>query len=144
MQRDAVIFDVDGTLCDVRGIRHLIAEKGFPAFHAASIDCPPHAHVVAAARIAAADGLAVLIVTGRAERWRRLTSMWLAIHDVPSTVLRMRADGDYRKDYLVKREILRRLRGRYRIVHAWDDNPAIVQLWAEEGIPTTVVPGWDA
>jgi phosphoglycolate phosphatase-like HAD superfamily hydrolase len=142
-QRDAVIFDVDGTLCDVRGIRHLIAEKGFPAFHAASIDCPPHGHVVAAAQRADADGLAVLVVTGRAERWRRLTSVWLALHDVPSTVLRMRADGDYRKDYLVKREILRRLRGRYRIVHAWDDNPAVLQLWAEEGIPTTVVPGWE-
>jgi FMN phosphatase YigB (HAD superfamily) len=141
--RDAVIVDVDGTLCDVRGIRHLIGEKGFDAFHRASASCPPHPGVVEVVRAADAAGLAVLVVTGRVERWRRLTSMWLALHEVPSDVLEMRRDLDYRMDYVIKREILARLRSRYRIVHAWDDNPAILRLWAEEGIPATVVPGWD-
>ena len=138
------IFDVDGTLCDVRGVRHLIDGKGgFDAFHRASAGCPPHAHVVEAARQAQAEGRAVLVVTGRVEKWRRLTSMWLALHEVPSDGLWMRRDGDFRKDFLVKREILRRLRGRYDIVRAWDDNPAVLRLWEREGIPTTVVPGWD-
>lgn len=139
----AVIFDVDGTLGDVRSIRPLIETKGFHAFHAASIDCPPHPHVVEAARTARDAGLAVLVVTGRAERWRRLTGMWLALHDVPSDGMWMRPDNDFRKDYLIKRQILRRLRQKYTITHAWDDNPGVLKLWAEEGIPTTVVPGWD-
>lgn len=141
--RTATIFDVDGTLCDVRTIRHLIAAKGFDAFHRASIDCPPHDHVVQAAQAAAAAGHAVLVVTGRSEKWRSLTSMWLALHAVPSDVLRMRPDRDYRKDYVIKRAILARLRSRYDIVHAWDDNPAVLRLWKDEGIPFTVVPGWD-
>lgn len=142
-RRPGVIFDVDGTLCDVRTIRHLIASKGFDAFHRESANCPPHDHVVEAVRQAAAAGHAVLIVTGRVEKWRRLTSMWLALHDVPSDALEMRPDADYRKDYVIKKEILARLRRRYDILHAWDDNPAVLKLWAEEGIPTTVVPGWD-
>lgn len=139
----AVIFDVDGTLCDVRTIRHLIDTKGFDAFHRASADCPPHPHVVQAAVDAHAAGKKVLIVTGRVEKWRRLTSMWLALHGVPSELLAMRPDGDFRKDYVIKKEILARLRQGYLVEHAWDDNPAVLRLWADEGIPTTVVPGWD-
>lgn len=55
----------------------------------------------------------------------------------------MRPDNDFRKDYVIKKEILARLRHRYDIVQAWDDNPAILKLWGDEGIPTIVVPGWD-
>ncbi|RZU28293.1 hypothetical protein EV284_6459 [Streptomyces sp. BK022] len=140
----AVIFDVDGTLCDVSDIRHLTkGPGGFTAFHAASINCPPHQDVVDAARQARAEGLAVLIMTGRDRRWERLTSMWLAMHDVPSDGLWMRGRGDYRPDYVIKRELLRSARNRYQVVRAWDDNPNVIRLWEQEGIPVTVVPGWE-
>ncbi|MER6526110.1 hypothetical protein [Streptomyces sp. NPDC001508] len=43
----------------------------------------------------------------------------------------------------MKRDILRQLRALYRPVHAWDDNPDVLQLWKEVGVPTTIVPGWD-
>jgi len=141
--RDAVIFDVDGTLCDVRGIRHLLAGPGsFHAFHTASASCPPHEYVVAAARQAHADGYAVLIVTARGVRYRPHTAMWLALHQVPSDAMWMRAAGDHRPDYEVKADILRRIRQSFRPVHAWDDNPNVIQLWEWAGISTTVVPGW--
>jgi hypothetical protein len=141
---EAVIFDVDGTLCDVRSIRHLIdGPGGFRAFHRASIDCPPNDWVVEAARREHAAGRAVLIVTGRDAEHRNVTAMWLALHQVPSDAMWMRGHGDSRKDYVVKREILRWIRALYRPVHAWDDQPAICRLWEEEGIPVTVVPGWD-
>ncbi|MER6616311.1 hypothetical protein [Streptomyces xantholiticus] len=142
--RDAEIFDVDGTLCDVASIRHLIkGPGGFTAFHRASIDCPPHEDVVQAARDARARGRAVLIMTGRDRRWERLTSMWLAMHDVPSDGLWMRGRGDYRPDYVIKRELLRAVRRQYNIRRAWDDNPNVIRLWEEEGILVEVVPGWE-
>ncbi|MFG3259776.1 hypothetical protein [Streptomyces sp. NPDC048172] len=142
--REAVIFDMDGTLCDVRGIRHLLdGPGGFHAFHRASVDCPPHQHVVEAAREAHAAGLAVLVVTARTVRFRPHTAMWLALHRVPSDAMWMRADRDGRPDYEVKRDILARIRERYHPVHAWDDNPNVLALWAREGIPATVVAGWD-
>ena len=34
------------------------------------------------------------------------------------------------------------LRTRYNIIEAWDDNPAIIELWRSEGIPVREVPGW--
>lgn len=121
--REAVIFDVDGTLCDVRGIRHLLDGPGsFHAFHRASVDCPPHRHVVEAARAAHA----VLIVTARTVLFRPHTAMWLALHEVPSDAMWMRAARDGRPDYEVMRSILARVRERYVPVHAWDDNPAVL------------------
>ena len=53
-----------------------------------------------------------------------------------------RRDGDYRPDCAVKREIHAELADRYHIRAAIDDNPNVVQLWEELGIPVTVVPGW--
>jgi hypothetical protein len=143
-KRDAHIFDVDGTLCNVRGIRHLIdSPGGFDAFHYASASCLPNPWVADKARRLHSEGVAILVVTGRVEKFRRLTSWWLADHAIPSDKLEMRADGDFRKDFIVKREILRRLQLNYNIIGADDDNPHVIALWEHEGIPYTVVPGWD-
>ena len=141
---EAVIFDVDGTLCDVRPIRHYVenGKRDFDAFHKASAHCLPHEDVVDAACDADREGKYVIVVTGRAEKFRRLTGMWLRYHDVLFDELHMRPDGDFRKDVVIKKEILDELRLRFEIVHAWDDNPAIIELWESEEIPMTVVPGW--
>lgn len=142
----AAIFDMDGTLANVSGIRHHLIprerHKDFHTFHRESVNAPPHMDVVHAALAAHTLGLDVLVVTARKHMWRHHTAWWLAIHRVPSTALYMRADHDNRKDYEVKRDILKQIRKRHEVIHAWDDNPAIIQLWREEGIPCTVVPGW--
>lgn len=145
MRQEAEIFDMDGTLCDVRSIRHHVAgpKRNFHAFHMESASCPPNPEVVAAAHRAKEAGRAVLIVTARMRKYERVTSVWLALHGVPSDALFMRADGDQRPDYEVKREILARIRRSWDPVHAHDDNPAVCALWEEEQIPYTVVPGWE-
>lgn len=142
--KDAVIFDMDGTLCDVSGVRHhlLRSHDPFRHFHEASIDCPPHPDVVLAARQAHEEGLAVLIVTAREARFRNVTAMWLALHDVPSDVMYMRATGDFRPDYVIKEEILTKIKREFTVIEAWDDNPSVIDLWRSEGILTHVVPGW--
>jgi phosphoglycolate phosphatase-like HAD superfamily hydrolase len=140
----AEIFDVDGTLCDVTEVRHHVLgrPKNFDAFHEGAAACPPHPHVAEAARTALQEGRAVLVVTARKEMWRRLTGFWLAMHDIPSTMLYMREDKDGRPDYEVKKDILRRIRSRFEVIKAWDDNPSVITLWESEGIPTEIVPGW--
>lgn len=150
--KTAVIFDMDGTLADVSSIRHHLTKfdetkrtvvKHFHRFHAASVSVPPHQHVVNAAQTAKMLGHDILIVTARKHMWRHHTAWWLAIHDVPSDMLMMRGDEDNRKDYEVKKDMLDTIRKAYTVIHAWDDNPSIIKLWTEEGIPTTVVPGWE-
>jgi FMN phosphatase YigB (HAD superfamily) len=142
---DAIIFDVDGTLCDVRSVRHHVRKhpRDFHAFHADSIDCPPNPEVAAAARQAREDGYEVIVVTARENRWMYTTLIWLHENDIPHDRLIMRSANDFRPDREIKQEILAYLlRKGYRIVEAWDDNPSVVGLWEENGIKTHVVPGF--
>jgi phosphoglycolate phosphatase-like HAD superfamily hydrolase len=150
--RTAVIFDMDGTLANVSSIRHHLTTfeatkrrviKHFNRFHAESVNVPPHSHVVNAAQVAKMLGHDVLIVTARKHMWRHHTAWWLAMHDVPSDALFMRANNDNRPDFDVKKDILSTIRQAWNPIHAWDDNPSIIALWQQEGIPHTVVDGWE-
>lgn len=142
---EAAIFDVQGTLIDVSSVRHLVeCEKpDFNAFHLATGGCPPHQWVVDETRRQHADDRIVVVMTGMNEKFRPIVTTWLRRHDVPFDLLLMRGNRDFRKDFIVKAEMLRdiQLRG-FVAVHAWDDNPQVTDLWESRNIPVTVVPGW--
>jgi phosphoglycolate phosphatase-like HAD superfamily hydrolase len=139
---NAVIADLDGTLCDVSGILHHLEgeERDFAAFHAASADCPPNAEVVDAVRAAHDDGKAILVVTSREFVWRDLTLDWLVAHEIPYEQLVMRIVGDYRADDIVKAEMLDQLEADgWTISEAWEDSSDIVELWKSRGISVHAV-----
>ena len=140
----AVIVDMDGTLCDVSAVVHLQAEPdGFTAFHHACADCPPHRAVVEWCVEHHGRGHAILVVTGRDDWSRELTEQWLSEHlPIPITGLHMRGDGDYRSNVAIKREIHSQLAQIFDIRAAIDDDPEIVGLWQEVGIPVAMVLDW--
>lgn len=145
---DAVICDVDGTLCDVSGVRHYVLadpqRRDYGAFHSASALCPPIPATIEWVEDQRAQGRKVIVVTARSTKWWYLTRVWMRKWGIRADAFYMRADGDQRKDRAVKTDILAEIRAAgYRVVAAIDDNPSIVELWESEGIETTVVPGWD-
>lgn len=145
-QQEAEIFDVDGTLCDVSSVRHYVTppNRDFHSFHMASAFCPPHPKVVERVHEAKAKGRAVLVVTARMARYRTLTRKWLESCQIPFDSIWTRANDDFRKDAIVKREILAKIRANgFVVMKAHDDNPAVVEVWEDEGIETKIVPGWD-
>ena len=140
--KDAVIADLDGTLCDVSGILHHLEgeERDFAAYHAASPDCPPRAEVVDAVRAAHEAGKAVLVVTSREFVWRDLSLDWLVAHEIPYDELVMRIVGDYRADEVVKAEMLDQMEADgWTISEAWEDSADIVELWESRGITVHAV-----
>lgn len=152
-KRKAVIVDVDGTLVNVSSIRHHVLgmmnedgsykKKNFDAFHQDSVNCPAIPETIAELHDWIAKDHDIIVVTARSQRYYPQTAWWLAEHEIPHDAIYMRTDGDHRKDYTVKSEILARIRQRWDVVHAIDDNPAVLALWTEEGIGTTRVPGWE-
>jgi phosphoglycolate phosphatase-like HAD superfamily hydrolase len=144
MKPTAYIFDMDGTLVDTSAIVHHVLKrpKNFYAFHEEAASAPARPEVVAMVHEAVAQGHEIIIVTAREATWRTSTSMWLALNGIPSNAMFMRPIKDYRKDYIIKKEILERIRNSWNVVHAVDDNPAVLKLWEEEGIPTTRIPGF--
>ena len=141
----AYIFDVDGTLANVDPYLHLVrgSNRDYDAFHKASIDALPNMEVVEMLNDAVADKFAVLIVTSRKEKYRGLTSLWLERNNLRSHALFMRADDDNRPDYEAKKDMLDKITEHWDVFHAVDDNPNVIRLWEDHGIPTTKIGTWD-
>lgn len=147
---DAVIVDVDGTLCDTSTILyHLLPSlpgwkgyKDMEGFHKASAWCPAIAATVAEVRKHREAGRGILIMTARHEKWKALTVGWLE-GVVEWDEIYMRGDTDDRPAPVVKADLLQKVRARgWNPVHAIDDDPSVIKMWTMHGIPTTTVPGW--
>lgn len=144
---EAVVVDVDGTLCDVSGIRHYVVDpdrRNFDKFHRASALCPPIPETIEWVEDHRRRGRAIIVVTARQRTYESITRTWLRKWEVPFDALLMRATRDQRPDKDVKRDILASIRAEgFDVVAAIDDNPGVIALWESESIPVTVVPGWD-
>jgi len=143
-RQPAAIVDVDDTLCDVSTIRHLYAvPDDFRAFTRASRKCPPRKEVLDwCHRQVHVGGHALLVVTGRSDEFRDITTRWLNEHlSVPFAGLWMRPLGHYGSNATVKREIHTELSRSFDIREAIDDDPPIVEMWVALGIISTLAPG---
>lgn len=139
------VFDMDGTLCDVRSIRDYVTGdvKDFPTFHRLSRGCPENKQVTGLLWDAVAAGYTVIVVTARPEQFRDLTQEWLLERSITAP-LYMRKDGDYRPDFEVKDDILDQVeRDHGTVEHAVDDNPALVELFERRGVDLVKVTGYN-
>jgi predicted kinase len=142
----SVIVDIDGTLSrPEHRLYHLDSDpKDWQSFHDAMGDDPPHEAVVwlvrtigLATRWLDDRKIAILIVTARHEPYRATTEAWLAKHNIVYDKLYMRADNDFRKDHIVKADILQQIvADGYEPFLAIDDRPEVVETWRDWGIAT--------
>jgi hypothetical protein len=134
--RPLAVIDIDGVVADVRHRLHLIQDrpKQWDAFFSAAADDPPLADGVELVLGLAADH-DVVWLTGRPERNRSLTQVWLAAQGLPDRPLLMRPDRDYRPAKLTKREELRRLRKTREVAVVVDDDPDVVAMLTADGFP---------
>lgn len=144
MRPKSVIFDMDGTLVNVGPIRHHVEgeNRNFDAFHRASVDMDAHSEVLEFLHRVRELGYTIVVLTARQAKYRDHTAYWLAQNEIESDALYMRATGDSRPDYEAKKDIYGRICLRYDVVHAVDDNPNVIRLWNELGLPVTDVGGW--
>lgn len=144
-RQPAVIIDVDDTLCDISEIRHLYAvPDNFHSFTLTSRDCLPRQDALDWCQRFHNKGCALLVVTGRSDEFRGITEDWLAEYlPIPYLGLFMRRKGDNRSNVSVKRAIHTALTQSFDIWAAIDDDPQIVQMWAELGIVSTLIPEVD-
>lgn len=137
----AVIFDVDGTLCDVESVRHYVTggHRNFDAFHRASLFCAPRNDVLAIWNSVLPD-TARVVVTGRDARYRYITHQWLMKHHLNYDALYTRGWSDGRKDTVVKAELLEAVKNDgFQPFLAIDDREDVAQVWRGAGIYTYVL-----
>jgi hypothetical protein len=137
------IFDIDGTLADLRHrLPHIQkSPKDWDGFFSAVDGDAPIPHVIAVC-CTLGLGTPIVLSSGRPERTREATIKWLVRHKVWLVVhaMYMRADGDHRPDFQVKRELLARMRNDgWSPIMAFDDRDQVVRMWRSEGVPCAQV-----
>ncbi|MBN3932281.1 hypothetical protein IQ279_22085 [Streptomyces verrucosisporus] len=139
--RSLAVFDLDGTLADVRHRLHFLdGRRDWDAFFAAAPDDPPLAEGVELA-LAAAGEHEIAYVTGRPERCRRDTLRWLDRHGLPDGPLLMRGGGDRRPARVAKPELLRSLARERTVALVVDDDHQVCDAYGADGF-TVVRAGW--
>lgn len=132
----AVIFDIDGTVADHKGIRS-------PYDYTSVIKDRPRMAIIKAVRLYFNAGYKIIFCSGREDSCREDTMKWLdtylsyvdhagLIVKIPY-VLYMRETGDKRQDRIIKGEIFDKyIRGVCNVELVFDDRDAVVSLWRNE------------
>lgn len=125
----AIIVDIDGTVADRNG-RHI------HDYASVRNDMP---HEVIIDLIAAYGGARpetkILFVTGRPKSCYSDTADWLYDNFLVFDKLIMRETGDYRKDYIVKKELYEAfIKDQYDVQFVLEDRQQVVDMWRAEGL----------
>lgn len=135
----AIICDIDGTLA--------LFEGRSPYDRDFSIDDlnEPVAHIIGTYSGPEIEmEYAILLVSGRKDKFREVTEKWLADKGVLYDHLWMRKTEDERKDFIIKEEIYREhIEGKYNVLFVLDDRNRIVELWRSLGLTTLQVADGD-
>jgi len=126
IKRDkAIICDIDGTL----------ASRG---------KCDPHEHEKSGSDslcdevknlldIYKFNNYRIIILTGRQERFSKITKDWLAKHNVEYDIFHMRKNDDNRKDSLIKKNMYQKyIKNNFDVELILDDRDQVVEMWRKE------------
>ena len=140
MKDELIVCDLDGTLCDIDHRTHWVqvpsgVRKNWDAFFSeVPNDTPNQAVLDLLYRMS--DYSKVIFCSGRPERCRADTVEWLEKHYFIEGhyKLYMRKDGDFRRDDIVKEEILNEHIDKERVQFVLDDRNQVVDMWRRNGL----------
>ena len=125
--RDAVIFDVDGTLA-IKG------DRSPYDWSKVGIDLPNHPVILMNQKLYSED-LDIIIVSGRDSACRDQTIEWFVKNHIEYDQLLMREAGNNEKDTVIKKRIYdEHVKDKYNVLCVFDDRPCVVRLWRSMGL----------
>ena len=137
--KPAFIFDIDGTIADCSHRLHFIQQEtpDWDAFYSLCVNDKPIDNVCHLLRIIPSD-VDIIFITGRSEKWRGDTNNWISLRvfgGFRPGLLYMRADGDHRPDYEIKKEIYEKhIKDNFNVLGVFEDRDQVVKMWRELGL----------
>lgn len=137
---EAVICDLDGTLCNVDHRLHHVRKpegekKNWKAFFDELVNDTPNQWCATIIHsFVDLSRLEVVFASGRPDDHERNTKNWLDSYGFPTNNLYMRCRGDHRQDYIAKEIILDfEILTRFKPLFFIDDRKQVVDLWRNRG-----------
>jgi uncharacterized HAD superfamily protein len=143
---NAIIVDIDGTISNYTHRKHYLASMEqerhndqrpqYDDFNRAALHDEPIKEVLSIVQWAHAAGdTKIILMTGRSNRYRDITTQWLAAHRVRYDRLFMREQGDYRSDTVAKKELyMSHVAGKYNVLFVLEDRDKVVEMWRDLGL----------
>ena len=146
-----VVFDLDGTLSDTKHRSHFITEhkpKKWREFYLECYKDPVQLHTKNVLMALFIAGHHIEVWSGRSDLVRDMTIDWFTEHGMwyAISALRMRREGDYRSDVILKREWLRACTTEGEIKPpdlVFDDRDRVVEMYRQHNIPCFQVAAGD-
>lgn len=135
-----VVFDIDGTLANLTHRLHFIknGNHDWDKFFEAAVNDAPIPQMIELLNALCVQGYRIILVSGRTDKIKQETILWLLDNGVEAAyTIYMRVEGDYRKDTIIKKEILAMIRQDFpddEISFVVDDRPSVVKMWRDEGL----------
>jgi predicted kinase len=131
---DAIICDLDGTLCNIDHRLHWVRRerKNWDMFFAGISRDEPNKWCSDLLKRYEQEN--IILCSGRSQNHEPQTIAWLSDNMISYTNLFMRPNGDYRRDDIVKEIILDfEILTRYNPVLFIDDRQQVVDMWRRRG-----------
>ncbi len=141
-----VVFDFDGTLCDISHRLHNIQQrdKDWDAFYN-DVDKDEPKHHILAMLIAAREQSDVEIWTGRSETTIEKSLRWLhdvgGVYNFPEDKIQMRPDGNHTPDHILKEQWLHKCLAFPTCV--FEDRQRVIDMWRCNGVFCFPVDPWE-
>lgn len=138
MKQKAIIIDLDGTLADCEHRKQFIegVKKDWKSFLKDENIIQDKLNHWCASIITNFKGShKIILVTGRNEATRAITTEWLSKHDQYFDGLFMRKDRDWRQDAVIKEELFKLyIEPKFDVTFCVDDRKQVVDMWRRLGL----------
>tara|TARA_B100001027_G_C16264015_1_gene330949 strand:- start:2649 stop:3077 length:429 start_codon:yes stop_codon:yes gene_type:complete len=135
-----ILCDIDGTIADNDHRQHFLqGKKDWDGFFSELINDEPIIKIIKKINAYHDAGKNIIFLTGRPERYRYSTTLWLKENFDFEFKLLMRKDSDYRNKLEVKEEIFNENFSSDDIECIFDNDKDLIKMWNEKGIKTVFV-----
>ena len=130
-----ILCDIDGTVADNSHRQHFLeGKKDWEGFFSNLVDDIPILPVIEHINKEHNRGKEIFFVTGRPQRYKYGTSIWLATHFKFELNILMRPDGDQRNKLKVKEDIFKKSFTKQQIDYVIDNDDDLILMWTKIGI----------
>jgi uncharacterized HAD superfamily protein len=135
-KRNAVIFDIDGTLADASHRVHFLqgVKKDWDGFFAGQSEDTVRENVVSILNMYFENGIEIILLTGRGEQFRQVTADWLNRNDIYYNSLIMRPLGDKTDDHILKIDEIKKIQMSFEVVGFFEDRKRICDAARAHGL----------